>query len=336
MHFRKRPDTEPAMIRENRNSTTRCLNFFGAFAVFSAWSALPNRSIWPFSKPIALACLMVLLVGCASDRRADIVGTGVQSSAQAGADEAPNATYVAILDAAQAKQDQGDFAAAVTLYRNALGANPRGLEAQIGMGQALLLGGAAGEAVEGFRSALALDSDNIEARRGLANALTTLGEPTLAIPHYQRVLEQSPADYRGYLGLGAAYDLLGDHAAAQAIYGAGLAEAPKTPDLIHNLALSETLAGTVEEGIKRLRSLLRDPSAEALDADVRVQYRQTLVMALALGGREDEARAVATLDLDPASVERNLAYFKTLRGIKDPAIRLQSIRAFIAQGAPKP
>lgn len=282
-----------------------------------------------------LACILVLAVGCASDRRADVAGSlPAQNNQAASSEEASVVTYRAILGAAQAKQEARDYAAAVTLFRNALGINPRGIEAQRGMGQSLLLGGAAGEAVEAFRSALAIASDDLEARRGLANALTTLGEPTLALPHYQRVLEQAPADYRGYLGLGTAYDLLGDHAAAQAIYRAGLTEAPETPDLIHNLALSETLEGKLEAGVKRLRALLRAPVAKSFDAGLRVQYRQTLVMALMLAGREDEARNLAALDLDPASVDRNLTYFRNLRGITDPAIRLQSIRAFIAQGAP--
>ena len=57
-------------------------------------------------------------------------------------------------------------------------------------------------------------------------------------------------------------------------------------------------------------------------------------MVLALAGNETEARELATFDMDPASVERNLSYFRTIRGLQDPKRRLDSIRAFMASGRP--
>ena len=40
--------------------------------------------------------------------------------------------------------------------------------------------------------------------------------------------------------------------------------------------------------------------------------------------------ATASLDLDPQSVERNLAFYRTLRALESPAQRLRSIQAFYA------
>lgn len=262
-----------------------------------------------------LACLA--LPGC--------MLTGEQAKL---AGSAPStATFEAVMNAGEEKMQAGDFAAAASLFRNAHSVNLESPEPLTKLGLALSMGGAPEEATEAFRSALQRAPKDVEARRGLANALLSLGEPSLAIPHYLAAVEAAPTDYRAYLGLGAAYDMSGDHGAAKSTYQSGLAQSGDNIDLQHNLGLSQFLAGEEEEGIARLRKVVDMKGAST-------QHRQTLVMVLALAGHDAEARELASFDLDPASVDRNLDYFRTIRGLQDPKRRLDSIRAFMATGYP--
>ena len=249
--------------------------------------------------------------------------TGEQAKLAATAPAAD--TYEAVLGAGDAKLAEGDFPAAATLFRNAHTVRPDQAEPLTKLGFALALGGSPAEASEAFRSALFRDANSAEARRGLGNTLVALGEPALAIPQYRAALDRAPQDFRTYLGLGAAHDLAGDHGAAQAVYQSGLTVAPNNSDLRHNLGLSQYLGGDEEAGIGALRDV-------AASAGATAQQRQTLVMVLALSGRETEARELAAFDLDPVSIDRNMEYFRTIRGLQDPERRLQAIRAFMAGG----
>lgn len=274
-----------------------------------------RRLRWHLKAGTVFACLA--LPGC--------MLTGEQAKL---AGSAPStATFEAVMNAGEEKMQAGDFAAAASLFRNAHSVNLEASEPLTKLGLALSMGGAPEEATEAFRAALTRAPKDVEARRGLANALLSIGEPSLAIPHYLAAVEAAPTDYRGYLGLGAAYDITGDHQAAQSTYQAGLTQAGDNIDLENNLGLSEFLSGDEEKGIARLRNVVSTQG-------VSTQHRQTLVMVLALAGREAEARELATFDLDPASAERNLDYFRTIRGLQDPKRRLESIRAFMANGRP--
>jgi len=276
---------------------------------------LGRRLRWHLRAGTVLACLA--LPGC--------MLTGEQAKL---AGSAPStATFDAVMNAGEEKLQAGDFAAAASLFRNAHSVNLESPEPLTKLGLALSMGGAPEEATEAFRAALNRAPKDVEARRGLANALLSIGEPALAIPHYLAAVEAAPTDYRAYLGLGAAYDMMGDHRAAQSTYQSGLAQADGNLDLQHNLGLSQFLSGAEEEGIARLRKVIALEGAAP-------QHRQTLVMVLALAGQEAEARELASFDMDPSSVERNLDYFRTIRGLQDPKRRLDSIRAFMATGRP--
>ncbi len=276
---------------------------------------LGRRLRWHLKAGTVLACLA--LPGC--------MLTGEQAKL---AGSAPStATFEAVMNAGEEKMQAGDFAAAASLFRNAHSVNLEASEPLTKLGKALSLGGAPEEATEAFRAALNRAPKDVEARRGLANALLSIGEPALAIPHYLAAVEAAPTDYRAYLGLGAAYDMTGDHLAAQSTYRAGLAQGGDSLDLQHNLGLSEFLSGAEEDGIARLRTVVGSNGASP-------QHRQTLVMVLALAGQEAEAREIASFDMDPDAVERNLDYFRTIRGLQDPKRRLDSIRAFMANGRP--
>ena len=160
--------------------------------------------------------------------------------------------------------------------------------------------------------------------RGLANTLVALNQPELAIPYYEDALAIDPADYRIYMGLGVSYDLLAQHSVAQAEYQLALVHQPGDLDVLSNLGLSQALAMDLPTAIDTLRKVVEDPRATA-------RHRQNLALVYGLAGRNEEAARIARLDLDEASVRRNVTYFATLRAIKDPSRRLAAIRAYQEQ-----
>lgn len=266
----------------------------------------------------ALALSLGLAVaGCASQsEQAKLAGGGASAS-----------TVSALIEAGDLNLAQGDYPGAVALYRSAHNAAPQDPLPLVKLGYALAEGGSAEEATGAFRAALTHDPLNADARRGMGNALVSIDEPALALPHFEQAQKLTPDDYRVYLGMGVAQDLLGNHDEAKAVYRQGLESSPDNMDLRHNLGLSHVLAGEMDEGLSLLRTIANHSGAPA-------QYRQTLAMGYALAGLEQEARAVASLDLGPAAVERNMAFYQTLRAMEDPAQRLRSIQAFYSSESP--
>lgn len=257
----------------------------------------------------AAAVALAALTGCAVDRSADYATAG------------KGRTVAALMRAGDAERADGDYRAAATLYRSAYDADPdKGVTPLIRLGDALSAAGAPRDAADAYRRAIQAAPENADALRGLGNALVSLGQPGLALDYYERAHAAAPENWRVLLGRGAALDLRGEHAAARAAYDEGLEIAPGTPDLISNKGLSLALAGEHDAAIATLRGLLGAP-------DTAARHRQTLAMIYGLAGQDEKARDIAAMDLPPAAVTRNLAFYRTLRGLPDSKRRLRAIRA---------
>jgi Flp pilus assembly protein TadD len=173
------------------------------------------------------------------------------------------------------------------------------------LGRALQAMGAHKAAADQFRRVLELQPGDGEAKRQLANTLISLDDIDSSIRLYQEVIAES-GDHRAFNGLGVALDMTGKHKQALAAYRAGLAKAPDDLSLKNNLALSMALAGNYGNAAKVLRSVASDPRANA-------RHRQNLALVYGLAGQETAAARVARVDLDGASVRRNLDYYNWLR-----------------------
>ena len=101
---------------------------------------------------------------------ARIIGAGLMLLL--GACDGPAVThgddYEAAVREAEAARVAGNVDTAIPLYDRALQANPQGIEAKLGLGQALLTIGAADEAAAQFRDVLARHGNN---GHGAARAL---------------------------------------------------------------------------------------------------------------------------------------------------------------------
>ena len=101
-------------------------------------------------------------------------------------------------------------------------------------------------------------------------------------------------------------------------YRLGLQLAPENVTLLNNLGLSLALSGDFPASIDLLLRVVASAAATA-------RHRQNLALIYGLANRTDDARAVARLDLDELSVERNLAYYAMLQRIEDSRRRAAAI-----------
>lgn len=233
-------------------------------------------------------------------------------------------SYADVMRIGAAAHAGGDLATALGLYRRAAIMAPAAVAPFVAIGNTLLEMGKYNEAVVAYNSALARNEQDPEALRGLARAYLMTGKPELAGRPLAVAYRQSPNDPKLLELIGVADDLAGQHAAAQARYRRGLQLLPRDPALALDLALSLAISGNYQEAAAILR-----PIALAVVSTPR--ERQTLALIYGLAGNDREAARMASLDLGPAAVQRNLAYYADLRRLS-PQARTRAIQSL---GMPK-
>lgn len=231
-------------------------------------------------------------------------------------------TYDALMRVAAAARAGGDLANALSVYRRAAEMQPAAPAAFVGIGDTLLEIGAINEAILAYNSALSRNSDDPAALLGLARAYLETGRPELAAVPLSKVLAQNPNHPTALLLIGVTKDLAGQHLAAQGAYRQGLRSAPTDPALIINLALSLALSADYPAAVAQLQPVALAPAGSARE-------RQSLALVYGLQGNDVEAARIGRIDLDQASVEHNLAYYRILRGLPPDALS----RAILTPGA---
>lgn len=245
--------------------------------------------------PWLAVALVVALAGCAGDPgRTPLPASPTGDRGQ---------DFLAMGDRAAAA---GELTTAAAFYQQAAGRMGDNVVALTRLGEVYLRDRRWTEAADVFARALRLDGSQLGARRGYARALIAMGQPASALAHLEEVLRVTPDDVRALNLEAVAQDMVGQPDEAAATYRRALALAPGDPRLEANLALSRALAGDHGTAIPMLERLAARP-----DATPRV--RQNLAVAYALAGDLAAARRTGLLDLDPASVERNIAFVVQLR-----------------------
>jgi Flp pilus assembly protein TadD len=184
--------------------------------------------------------------------------------------------------------------------------------------------GQADEAIIAFNSALSREARDPEALRGVARAYLRTARPELAGQPLALAFEQTPNDPKLLMLIGVADDFIDQHGEAQARYRRGLELAPGDPGLTVNLALSLALTGDYDQAIIRLQPVAAGPSGTPHE-------RQTLALIYGLKG-DRAPRKLASMDLEPAAVQHNLAAYDTLRRLS-PEARSRAIRALVSGAA---
>ncbi|HYZ42769.1 MAG TPA: tetratricopeptide repeat protein [Stellaceae bacterium] len=224
----------------------------------------------------------------------------------------PTPTYPMLMRIGAAARAGGDLPNAIGVFRRAAEMAPQDPAPLIAAGEVLLQMGAVNEAIVSFNAALVRPGDTQWAQVGLAKAYLKSGKPQLALAPLSKALEVRPDDPKLLLLLGVTRDLAEQHAEAQSYYRRGLSLAPGDPALTVDLALSLALSGDYSSAIAVLQPVARTPTASP-------QERQTLALIYGLNGNTAEAARINAVDLDESSVERNLAYYQTLRELSPDA-----------------
>jgi Flp pilus assembly protein TadD len=228
-------------------------------------------------------------------------------------------SYAALMRIGSAARAGGDYSNAVAVFRRAAEIEPRLPDPFVAIGDTLLPLGAVNEAIIAYNSALARDGSSPPALHGLAKAYIETGRPELALAPLNHALALRSDDPKLLVLLGVVEDVEGQHQQAQYYYQQGLRYAPGDPALTVDLALSLALAGNYANAVAILQPIAMASAGTA-------QERQTLALIYGLQGSVAEAARVGRIDLDEASVEHNLAYYRTLRELS-PEARDRAVRA---------
>jgi Tfp pilus assembly protein PilF len=142
-----------------------------------------------------------------------------------------NATLVS----AHRALEQGQFAEAERQYRQSLSAEPRSVDAMLGLAAALAQQNKSDSAAQYYVRVLEQEPRNAYAQAGLLN-LTGRADPAAAETRLKQLIGREPSAYL-YFSLGNLYADQGQWAGAQAAYFQAYNLAPDNPDYAFNLAV---------------------------------------------------------------------------------------------------
>jgi len=234
--------------------------------------------------------------------------------------------YPTLMRIGAAAHAGGDLSTAVGIYRRAAEMDSGTPAPLIALGNTLVEMGQINEAIVAYNSALARNPRDAEALRGVARAYLLTGKPQLAGEPLSVAFRDTPDDPKLLQLIGVADDFTGQHEEAQAPYRRGLELLPRDPGLSVNLALSLAVTGNYAEAVAVLTPIAMVPTGTPRE-------RQTLALIYGLQGDRGQAERVARIDLDPQSVQRNIAFYDTLRRLS-PDARAKAIQSLTANPNP--
>jgi len=136
------------------------------------------------------------------------------------------ATYFVVVRTAWLQYLKGDFAGAVTSYRDAIRWEPKAVEPKLGVTLPLLALKRWRELERACRDVLALDPHNAIARARLAHALYAVGNYPDAATAYRKLVADYPSVLDHQTGLGWALLRMGRRAEAQRLFQTVLTVSP--------------------------------------------------------------------------------------------------------------
>ena len=203
-------------------------------------------------------------------------------------------------------QQDGNFTAAVGLYRKLLDDGADSVQVRLGLADSLLGTADLDGALAQYNIAATMAPRDPKPELGLGRVYLVQKKPASALASYDIALQDDPQNLVALNGKGVALDLMSRHEDAQRVYRQGLAIDPTDRDIRNNLGLSLVFSKKYQEAVTVLTTLAQDP-------DATPRNRQNLALALGLEGDKSNAEMVASRDLDSADVANNLRYYDYIR-----------------------
>lgn len=219
-----------------------------------------------------------------------------------------SATESSFVALANEMAGEGDYNAAIPLYRRAMKYHPFASAPLVGLGDSLRAIGQYQEAEKAYQSALSRNEKNLPALRGLGKTYIALNRPAMAVPMLNDAVSLNPRDVESISSLALALELQGNASAAMVTYKDGLDIAPDNLKLLTNYGMSLTLQSRYDQAIDILKRAAQHKDAGA-------SQRQNLAMAFALAGNEVMSSRLLAIDNGPDLTNENLGYFRVLASL---------------------
>ena len=146
----------------------------------------------------------------------------------------------------------GDYSSALRVFQRAAIENETHVASRLALGQIYQRLGATDGAIEYYGQVLKLEPENTDAQLGLGQMMVLSNQPLESVAYLEEVAAKSSDNYKIYNSIGLAYDLQGLHEDAQIAYGEGLNIRPDQISLLNNLALSFAIDGLYALSIQLL------------------------------------------------------------------------------------
>ncbi|WP_417319210.1 tetratricopeptide repeat protein [Emcibacter sp.] len=265
------------------------------------------------AKLMATAAVPVFLVACtggADYQKSSADKASMKTASAAEVREAATRRDNSFLSLANEMVAEGDYNAALPLYRRAHKWHPFDSEPLVGLGESLSATGQYQEAAEAFQKAVNINEENLDALKGLGKTYIALNRPTMAVPVLNTAVGLAPTDVGAVSSLALAMEMQGNNRAALEVYRDGLAIDPDNLKLLNNYGLSLALQSRHDEAIHILKQAAQHKDAGA-------NHRQNLAMAYALAGNEMMASRLLSIDSGPELSNENMNYFRVLASMPE-------------------
>ncbi len=261
-------------------------------------------------KPLAIMVMPFFMAACSNggmeNAAIPVYRTTDQNTKMAAVE--PGRSNNSFLVLANEMVEQGDYSAAIPLYRRAHKSQPSSAAPLVGLGTSLSAIGQYNDATVAFQQAISKNGQNLGALKGLGSSYLALNRPTRAIPFLQQAVRFNPKDVDAISSLALALDMQGHRAASLEIYKDGLRVDPNNLKLLNNYGLSLALQSRHDEAIAILKQAAQHKDAGAT-------HRQNLAMAYALSGNETMSARLLSIDSSPDMTNSNLNYFRVLTNL---------------------
>ncbi len=249
-----------------------------------------------FLKRLFVVTVLSLLGACA--------GTTLQGSPAP--TPARQASTPALITAADATRDRGNFGEALRIYQQVLVDDPKATAAQYGIAECLLALGRPNDARPLFDGLASTPDYRARALQGTGLALLASDQMEAAAGRLHEAVEADPSLWRSWNALGTLSDTAQQPADAAEQYGRALALNPTSAVILNNIGYSRLLAGDPDQAIVNLRKALAIfPGSETIQINLR--------LALASKGRYAEAARAVPRD-QVSAVFNNVGYVAMQRG----------------------
>lgn len=183
--------------------------------------------------------------------------------------------------------------------------NPHDIQASIGLSKELRKEKQYDEALGVMLRATAIAKNDPYLIAEMGKTMAERGSPEEALKFLNQAANKLPSDWSIMSARGTALDQQELHRDAQEAYQMALTYSPDNPVVLANYGLSLAMEGRLGEAENMLRRAVTHPKASR-------EVSLNLALILGLSGDFEESERIARIHLEPATVEENMAYLRSL------------------------